>query len=287
MNRAVLVLLCSVLVLGLAACGGGGEDEGDQGNPSAATGTAPTASADGPVEITMWHTEVAANLDTIQALTRRYNGSQSEVRVKLAFQGDVNEEMTKLIASLGSGQLPNLVYINEGHAQRLIDSGAIAPVQEFIDRDKYDLSDLDERAVQYYTADGKLWAMPFAMIIPMLFYNKVTFREVGLDPEKPPKDLEEVWQVSEKMLKRDSHGNLTRAGVAIDINGWHLDLMLQEHGDLYANNDNGRAGLEVHQVAHGTRTAGRVVRRQRLPTCHHLGVRVAGGERDRGEVSPV
>jgi len=244
-------LVCSVLVPGLAACGGNGGGEGDQGSPSAATGTAATASAGEPVEITMWHTEVAANLDALQALTRRYNDSQNQVKVKLAFQGEVNEEMTKLIASLGGGQLPNLVYINEGHTQRLIDTGAIAPVQEFIDRDKYDLSDLDKRAVKYYTASGTLWAMPFAMIIPMLFYNKVTFREVGLDPEKPPTDLEEMRQVSEKMLERDAHGNLTRSGVAIDINDWHLNLMLQEHGDLFANNDNGRAGRATEVLFNG------------------------------------
>ena len=246
----ILFLVSSVLVLGLAACGGG-EDEGDQGTPSAATGTATSATSDGPIEITMWHTEVAANLDAIQALTRRYNDFQNEVRVKLAFQGEVNEEMAKLIASLGSGQLPHLVYINEGHTQRLIDTGAMAPVQEFIDRDKYDLSDLDKRAVRYYTAEGKLWAMPFAMIIPMLFYNKITFREVGLDPEKPPTDLEEMRQVSEKMLERDAHGNLTRSGVAIDINDWHLNLMLQEYGDLFANNDNGRAGRATEVLFNG------------------------------------
>jgi len=251
-RSAFFFLACAVLVLALAACGGGeGEDEGGQGTPSAATGTATSATSGEPVEITMWHTEVAANLDAMQALTRRYNDSQNEVRVKLAFQGEVNEEMTKLVASLGSGQLPHLVYINEGHTQRLIDTGAIAPVQEFIDRDKYDLSDLDERAVKYYSAEGKLWAMPYAMIIPMLFYNKVTFREVGLDPEKPPTDLEEMRQFSEKMLERDAHGNLARSGVAIDINDWHLNLMIQEHGDLFTDNDNGRAGRATEVLFNG------------------------------------
>ena len=80
------------------------------------------------------------------------------------------------------------------------------------------------------------------MIVPLLYYNKITFREVGLDPENPPKDLEELRQASEKMLKRDSNGNVTRTGLAIDLTAWHLDLVLQEHGDLYGNNDNGRDG---------------------------------------------
>ena len=190
-----------------------------------------------------WHSEVAANLDTLQKLVRRFNSSQSEVKVKLAYQGTDDEEMTKLVASLRGGELPNIVYLDEVHTQRLIDSGAIAPVQDFIDQENYDLSDLDKKAVDYYTLDGKLWAMPFGTVVPLLYYNKVTFREVGLDPENPPKDLEELRQASEKMLQRDSQRqrDAHRRGHRYQ-HAWHLDLILQEHGDLYANNENGRAG---------------------------------------------
>jgi sn-glycerol 3-phosphate transport system substrate-binding protein len=246
---AALLLVCTALLL--AACGGSSEEESALGTPSGTTGTATSGASGKTVEITLWHTEVAANLDTMQALTRRYNDSQNEVKVKLAFQGEVNEEMAKLVASLRGGDLPQLLYINEGQAQRLIDSGAVTPMQDFIDRDNYDLSDLDPRAVRYYSFEGRLWGMPFANIIPMLFYNKATFREVGLDPEKPPKDLEQVRQFSEKIIKRDAHGNLTRSGVAIDINDWHLNLMLQEHGDLFVNNDNGRAGRATEVLFNG------------------------------------
>jgi sn-glycerol 3-phosphate transport system substrate-binding protein len=124
-------------------------------------------------------------------------------------------------------------------------------VQDFIDQENYDLADLDKKAVAYYTLDGKLWAMPFGMIVPLLYYNKIPLREVGLDPEKPPKDTEELRQASEKLVKRDSNGNLTRTGLAIDITAWHLDLVLQEHGDLYANNENGRAGRATEVLFNG------------------------------------
>jgi sn-glycerol 3-phosphate transport system substrate-binding protein len=231
----------------LAACGGGGGEEGREVSPGAGT-AAPSGE---PVEITMWHMEVAANLNAIQALVRRYNDSQSEVKVKLAFQGNAEEQMAKLLASLSGGDLPAIVYLNEENAQRLIDSDAVTPVQEFIDRENYDLSDFASKLVQYYTVDGKLWAMPFASNVPLLYYNKVTFREVGLDPEKPPKDIEELRQASEKMVKRDSHGNLTRTGLAINLTAWHLSTALQEHGDLYVNNENGRAGRATEVLFNG------------------------------------
>ena len=124
-------------------------------------------------------------------------------------------------------------------------------MQDFIDRENYDLSDLNKKAIEYYTLDGKLWAMPFGMSSPCSTTTRSTFREVGLDPEKPPKDIEELRQASEKMLKRDSHGNVTRTGLAIDITAWHLDIVLQEHGDLYANNENGRAGRATEVLFNG------------------------------------
>jgi sn-glycerol 3-phosphate transport system substrate-binding protein len=239
--RVAFRLACLAVVLGLAACGGGGgEEEGGEGTPAAGT-----------VEITYWHTELASNLNTLQALVRRFNSSQSEVKVKLAFQGSKNEEnMAKVLASLG-GDLPTIAVLDEVQTQRLIDTGAFRPVQDFIDRDNYDLSDFDPKVVQYYTEDGKLCAMPISISVPLLYYNKVTFREVGLDPAKPPKDLEELKEVSRKMVKRDSHGNLTRTGISLDILPWYLEVALAEHGELYLNNENGRAGRATEVAFNG------------------------------------
>ena len=79
------------------------------------------------------------------------------------------------------------------------------------------------------------------MEVALLYYNKVAFREVGLDPEKPPQDLEELRQYSEKLLKRDGSGNVTRSGLAIDIAIW-TERMLAEHGDLLVDQSNGHDG---------------------------------------------
>jgi sn-glycerol 3-phosphate transport system substrate-binding protein len=232
-----LALLIAVLLLSLslAACGGGGEE-------AAPTGGTPSAKAGGgTVTIDLWHSETAANVDTLQSLASRYNSSQDEVKVRLSFQGTPAELMAKVTASLGSRQVPAIALLDESEPQKMIDSGAIAPVQDFIDQEGYDLSDLNETLIRSYTAEGKVWAMPFCSGMPLLYYNKVTFREVGLDPESPPRDLEEVRQYSEKIFKRDAAGNVVRSGIAIDIQDW-TERMVAEHDDLFVDNENGHDG---------------------------------------------
>jgi sn-glycerol 3-phosphate transport system substrate-binding protein len=224
-----------LLSLSLAACGGGGEEEAPGGETPGA------GPAGGTVTIDLWHSEAAANLDTLERLASRYNSSQNEVKVRPSFQGTDEELMAKLVTSLASGQVPAIAFMAEPDAQKMIDSGAVAPMQDFIDQDDYDLSDLDQRAIQYYTLQDKLWAMPFSSGVPLLYYNKVTFREVGLDPERPPRDLEEVRQYSEKFLKRDSSGQVVRSGIALDIQDWP-ERILAEHDDLFVDNNNGRDG---------------------------------------------
>jgi sn-glycerol 3-phosphate transport system substrate-binding protein len=230
-----LLIAVLLLSLSLAACGGGGEEAAPGGE------TPGGGPAGGTVTISLWHSEAAANADTLERLASRYNSSQSEVRVQPSFQGTDEELIAKLVTSLGSGQVPAVALLAEPDTQEMIDSGAAAPAQDFIDREGYDLSDLDQKAIQYYTWQGKLWAMPFCSGIPLLYYNKAVFREVGLDPERPPQDLEEVRQYSEKILKRDAAGNVVRSGIALDIQDW-MERILAEHGDLFADNNNGRDG---------------------------------------------
>jgi sn-glycerol 3-phosphate transport system substrate-binding protein len=241
MKKALVFLVLLITAASVAACGG--EEEG-----APVDGATPAA---GPVEISFWHSEVASNLDAIQGLARRFNSEQDEVEVKTAFQGNDTEAMLKLTATLGSKDVPAVMYMAEVDAQKLVDSGAVRPVQEFIDREDYDLSDFEEKCVQYYTVDGQLYGMPFGVGVPLMYYNKLDFREVGLDPEQPPKDLEELREASQKLVKQDSHGNILRAGVALDLNPWYLEMALAEHGDLYVNNGNGREGRATEVVFDG------------------------------------
>jgi len=236
MNRLWTLLGIAVLAIALSACGG---NEGVDKGGGAGETAEPTGA--GPVTIDFWHSEQAATQDTVNRLVDRFNASQNEVRVRAAFQGIPTEAMTKLMASLGTGNVPAVMEPDTAYTQMMIDSGAVTPIQDFVDREGYDLSDLDPKSIQSFTIEGKLWAMPFCREFPLLYYNKVAFREVGLDPERPPQDLEEVRQYSEKLLKRDGAGNVVRSGIALAIENW-MEGVLAEHDEFFVDNSSGHSG---------------------------------------------
>ena len=240
MSRLWALLGVAVLALVLSGCGGNeGGGVGNEAGPTAASA---------PVSIDLWHMETGATEATLQRLVDRFNASQDEVRVRLVFQGGASEVVLKLLTSLRAKEVPALVELVEADVQVMVDSGGVTPVQQFVDAEKYDLSDFDEKAVQYYTVGDKLYAMPFAVSVPMLYYNKTAFREVGLDPEKPPLTLDDVRAYSEKLYKVDGAGNVVRSGIALDMTSWWLEVTLAGHDDLFVNNNNGRDGRATEAV---------------------------------------
>ena len=232
-TRLTAVGLLGLIALALAsACGGGGEEAKE-----ATPGASPSG---GVVNITFWHSMTAANEETLTRLADKFNASQERAHVSLAFQGSYTDSLNKVLASLGSGDLPALVQLEDTATRRLVDSGAFVPAQGFIDKEDYDLSDFYPRIIDYYEADGELWPMPFNVSNPVLYYNGKAFEEVGLDPEKPPRTVDEIREYSEKLLKKDDSGNVVRTGIALEISPWYMEQMLAAHGDAYVNNDNGR-----------------------------------------------
>jgi len=236
--RRTLYLLAPVLALVLSACAGGAE---------APSGTQPA----GPVTITFWHSMNAANRDALEALTARFNGVQDEVRVELVFQGNYVDSLNKFIASLPTGDVPAIIQMHDIATQLLIDSREVAPIQDFVDREGFDLSDFEPRLLDYYRVGDRLYSMPFNVSNPVLLYEKNSFHEAGLDPEKPPQTLEELTEYSRKLVKRDSEGNVTRSGVALEINPALFEQMLASAGALYVNNGNGRDDRPTEAVLNG------------------------------------
>jgi sn-glycerol 3-phosphate transport system substrate-binding protein len=243
----------SFLALGLAAavvlgaCGGGGSGGGGASGPSKSNlASCPVdglAKAAKPVSITFWHALNRANEETLQALTQRYNASQSAVKVTLVNQVGYKENLQKFRAGLTTGDLPDVIQVEDTATQQMIDTGATVPVQSCIDAAKYDTSDYVPRVLKRYTVDRVLWPMPFNVSNPVFLYDKNAFRAAGLDPEQPPTTLEEIKADAAKIK---ATGYATGFGMKLDP--WYLEQWSAKAGKLYVNQENGRAARATKVV---------------------------------------
>jgi len=197
--------------------------------------------ADGTVEVLMWHGLTGATDDGIEFLAAEYNASQSKVRVKLEPQGSYDSTIDKYVQT-SQGSRPDLVMFPEYVVQQTIDSDSVIPIESCIRASGFDTATLQPAALKAYTTVGVQWAMPFNVSNPVLYFNRSMFSEAGLDPEQPPQSLEELRQYSQAIVDSGA----ASYGVAIDSGtdsggGWFIEQWFANAGELYADNENGRA----------------------------------------------
>jgi sn-glycerol 3-phosphate transport system substrate-binding protein len=247
-----LFALLTALSLVAAACGGGGGDGDDDATGTTADtapdpGLCPVAAldeADGPVDITFWHAMPAANETTLKALADDYNASQDRVRVQLVFKGTYNETLEGYRAAARSGDLPNLVQLEETAIQQLVDSETVIPAAACIEASGFDTSDILPRVLEEFTVAGTLWPMPFNTSNPVLYYNQRDFTEAGLDPAKPPATLDELRDASQAIVDAGA----ANQGFSLEMQSWYLEQLFATSGVPVVNEGNGRDARATEAV---------------------------------------
>src|SRR5262249_9122866 len=79
------------------------------------------------------------------------------------------------------------------------------------------------RQVMLHTVTGKKdtwWATVNTAGSVALYYNRTLFKEVGLDPDKPPRTIAELDEAHRKLIKKTAAGALERLGFLHREPGW-------------------------------------------------------------------
>ena len=200
---------------------------------------------DGKTVISFWHAMSGSGQEALEKIVADFNASQEDYEVKAEFQGSYEESLTKLRSVGGTADAPAITQVFEVGTKFMIDSGYIEPMQKFIDEDNYDLSQLEENILNYYSLDGELYSMPFNSSTPVMLYNKDAFKAAGLDPENPPQTFQEVIAAAEKLTTNDMKG------FSMLTYGWFFEQLVATQGGLYVNEENGRAGDATEAVFNG------------------------------------
>ncbi len=219
--------------LAVVGCSGGSSPSSTS---SASCGLAAFHRAAKPVQITMWHQMGSNNGRVFTSIVDGFNQSQHDVHVKLVDQSADVSGLPKFRAGLTTGDLPDVIQLEETALQTMIDSKATVPVQACIDADHYRLRDFLPKVVGYYTVQGVLRSMPYNPSNPILFYNKKAFEKAGLDPNRPPQTLAEVRDYSKQIVASGA----AKYGISLRIAEFFSEFWSSKNNQVYANNGNGR-----------------------------------------------
>ena len=201
-----------------------------------------------PTRIVFWHS-MGGNLGetVVNAFVNRFNASRKDIQVEAQFQGPYDDAINKLRASIRSSAVPAVAQIYDIGTRFMIDSKGIVPVQEFIDRDKFDLTQLEANILAYYRVGDRLYSMPFNTSTAILYYNKDMFKQAGLNADQPPRTFEEIAEFAKRLVQSGA----TKSGISLAVYGWFFEQLLARQGALYANNGNGRDAAATAVVFQG------------------------------------
>ena len=185
--------------------------------------------------ITFWHSMGGVNGEAIDTLVKKFNDENKYgITVDAQYQGEYDDSLNKLKSAQIGNMGADLVQVYEIGTRFMIESGWVVPMQEMVDADNYDVSQIESNLAAYYTIDDKLYSMPFNSSTPIMYYNKDMFAQAGIT--EVPDSLEGISKIGDQLMNQGGASEVMSLG----IYGWFFEQFVGKQGLDYANNGNGR-----------------------------------------------
>ena len=179
-----LVAIGSALAL-LAGCQSAGSDTTSSGG---------TTAKDDGATLTMWTRSPTATFS--QTLINAYNASHKN-KVKLTVI-PADSYQQKVGTASGAKQLPDILATDVVYAPNYASKGVFQDITARVNSLSFK-STLAPAHMKTATYAGKIYGVPHDIDLSAIFYNKVLFKKAGLDPEKPPTTLAELYTDAKKI----------------------------------------------------------------------------------------
>ena len=182
------------------------------------------ARAEGRTIITYWDRHSGHEHAERVKLFQEFNASQNEVFVREVAIG-YNASMEKILTSTAGGAPPDIIGIDSNMLYQLAPQGIFQPLDDFMARTPAVQQDkFFPHCWDMVDFDGHIWAVPTTTDVYCLMWNKALFRHAGLDPEQPPRNLEELVAFAERLTVRDASGRVEQIGFVPWL-PWDLSAM--------------------------------------------------------------
>lgn len=214
----------------LAACGGAASA------PAAPT-SAPAKATDAPKPVaptapaviaggdTFWFHTISESESRRPAVEAWFAKNYPKMNLKIEITPGLGPIADKMMAQIGAGDSPDMVYMHESIVTNFARQGALLSIESLL-KSKPLLGDATKYPIDIFRRDnswkGELYALPVGFAVLMMRYNKTMFDKAGI---KPPND---TWTWNDM---RDAAVALTKDTTGSGQpdqwgwNGWQTDFM--------------------------------------------------------------
>ncbi|OGV51450.1 MAG: hypothetical protein A2017_13275 [Lentisphaerae bacterium GWF2_44_16] len=151
-----------------------------------------------------------ADVEVFRAFCRKFPNIKPFKFSGITIQG-AGMDSAPLLAIAG-GNSPDVLYVNFRQSDTYIQNAFLYPLDEFVQKEMTK-EELDERipkpawpvlkregpTVGKFKKGEHIWAMPYGLYVRTLLYRKDLFEKVGLDPDKPPKNWDELYEYAKRI----------------------------------------------------------------------------------------
>lgn len=151
-----------------------------------------------------------ADLEVLKAFRKKYPNIKP-----FAFSGITigNNAMDSApLLAIAGGNSADILYVNFRQSDTYIQNAFLYPLDDFVKRDMtkeeldwrvpkpaWQVIKRDGPAVEPFKKGEHIWTLPYGMGVRVLLYRKDLFEKVGLDPDKPPKNWNELFEYAKRM----------------------------------------------------------------------------------------
>ncbi len=203
------------------------------------------------VELSIWSMWSGPEEQNFLRVLKRYEQLHPNIHIKNL--GAVSDD-TKTIRALVAGVPPDLCTLSDAsYLGPLARNHAILPMDTMFAQSGLKVSDFVPSSLNLCRYKNTLYGLPFLIDDEAMLWDKQAFREAGLDPDHPPRTLEELAQYAVKLTKRDSEGKITRLGLRPPPDYWVLmalyggKLIDPVTGKITADDPGNAAGLKWYK----------------------------------------
>ncbi|RVK45729.1 extracellular solute-binding protein [Sinorhizobium meliloti] len=135
-------------------------------------------------------------------IASKFMAENPNIEVKLLpSTSNYDQLLQNLLQDKIVNRLPDVAFMSINQTELLIEREIAQPLMEFIDQDgeRMTSSGLGDNLMQTCTLDNQVFCLPFAVSVPILYYNSNLLNEVGIHDQFVPKSWDELISIGKSV----------------------------------------------------------------------------------------